>query len=68
MEIAGMPGVAAVRDGRIPYRCSYGVANLEKGASVTGDSLWVAASLDKPVIALARTTNTCLSIRDDELF
>jgi CubicO group peptidase (beta-lactamase class C family) len=55
MRQLGVPGVsvAVVNDGRIEWARAWGVADTVTGRPVTGQSLFQAASISKPVAALA---------------
>jgi CubicO group peptidase (beta-lactamase class C family) len=55
MEVAGVPGIGmcVVQDGRVVSRHYHGVTAAQGGRPVSADTLWVAASLGKPVFALA---------------
>lgn len=53
MHTLGMPGlsVAVINDGKIVYHRALGLANVEDRIPVTGQSIFEAASLSKPVFA-----------------
>ncbi len=53
MEKASIPGLSAalVRGGRVVWTGAFGVGNTEGGEPVTGDTVFEAASLSKPVFA-----------------
>ena len=55
MEEAGVAGVqvALVRDAAVAWTGAFGLANADTKAPVTGDSVFEAASLSKPVFAYA---------------
>src|SRR5690349_24552043 len=55
MQVAEVPGIAmsVVRDGRVVWRHRAGIADTKTGRPVAEDTLWPAASLSKPVFALA---------------
>ena len=55
MEVASVPGVAmsVVHDERVVWQHHAGVADRKTGRAVASDTLWPAASLSKPVFALA---------------
>src|SRR5947209_19133548 len=55
MEVASVPGVAmsVVHDDRVVWQHYSGVADTKTGWPVAADTLWPAASLSKPVFALA---------------
>lgn len=55
MEVAEVPGVAmsVVRDNRIVWGHNAGVADIKTQRPVSGETLWPAASLGKPVFAFA---------------
>ena len=55
MEALGVPGVsvAVLRDGELAWARGYGFADLESGRPVTTRTLFQAASISKPVAALA---------------
>ena len=55
MEALGVPGVsvAVLADGEIAWARGYGFADLESGRPVTPRTLFQAASISKPVAALA---------------
>src|SRR5437867_7918211 len=55
MERFHVPGVsvAVIRDFEIHWTRGYGVADVETGARVDADSLFQAASISKPVTAMA---------------
>src|SRR6266498_5501182 len=55
MERFHVPGVsvAVIRDFEIHWTKGYGIADVETGARVDADSLFQAASISKPVTAMA---------------
>jgi CubicO group peptidase (beta-lactamase class C family) len=55
LEIAGVPaiGLSVVRDRRVVWQHIEGVADASTGQPAGASSLWPAASLSKPVVALA---------------
>jgi CubicO group peptidase (beta-lactamase class C family) len=55
MKKGRVPGlqIALVRDGRVVWQRSFGVANASTGAAVTEETLFEAASLTKPFFAYA---------------
>ena len=55
MEELHVPGVsvAVIRDGEIEWARGYGMADVESGRPVTPETLFQAASISKPVAALA---------------
>ena len=55
MEIAGVPGIAmgVVRDRRLAWQHYQGVMDTRTNERVSADTMWPAASLSKPVFALA---------------
>lgn len=64
MEFAGVPGVAIiiVENGRVIWKGNYGVKNAETKEAVTGETVFPAASLSKPVFTYA-----VLGLRDEGL-
>ena len=55
MERFGVPGisVAVIRDFEVHWAKGYGIADVETGARVDGETLFQAASISKPVTATA---------------
>src|SRR5689334_12793533 len=55
MQVAEVPGIAmsVVREGRVVWQHRAGIADTKTGRAVAADTLWPAASLSKPVFALA---------------
>lgn len=55
MEVAGVPGISmsVVREGRVVWEHHAGIADAKTQRPVSSDTLWPAASLGKPVFALA---------------
>jgi CubicO group peptidase (beta-lactamase class C family) len=55
MEVAGVPGVAigVVKDGRVVAEHYGGLMDIATRQAVSADTMWPAASLSKPVFALA---------------
>lgn len=55
LEEYGVPGaaVAVVRDGRPFYAAGFGVRNLDSGEPVTADTIFLLASVSKPLAATA---------------
>lgn len=64
MEYAGVPGVSivAVENGRVSWKGDYGVRNADTKDPVTGETVFPAASLSKPVFTYA-----VLQLRDEGL-
>ena len=58
MEELGVPGVslAVLNDGRVEWARGYGFADVATGRRVTPETLFQAASISKPVAALAALT------------
>ncbi len=57
MDRFHVPGVsvAVIKDFEIQWAKGYGVADVETGARVDADTLFQAASISKPVAAMAAT-------------
>ena len=55
MEIAGVPGIAIglVQERRLAWEHYQGVTDATTRQAVSADTMWPAASLSKPVVALA---------------
>jgi CubicO group peptidase (beta-lactamase class C family) len=58
MKRKGVPGlsIGLIREGRVIWSRGFGVANVDRRAPVTSDTVFEAASLSKPVFALAVLT------------
>src|SRR5262245_55121591 len=55
MGQSGVPGVsiAVIKDYRIEWAAGFGIADIAHGARVTSETLFQAASVSKPITALA---------------
>ena len=71
MEDLGVPGVtvAVIRDFEVHWAKGYGVADVETGAPVDTETMFQAASISKPVTAMAvlRTVQDGLFTLDDDI-
>ena len=71
MESFGVPGVsiAVVRDFNVHWAKGYGIADIETGAPVDTETMFQAASISKPVAAMAvlRAVQDGLFALDDDI-
>ncbi|PTB87280.1 hypothetical protein C9928_00730 [Pseudidiomarina aestuarii] len=62
-QVEGL-AVALIRDGKVTFNQSFGVANVDTGTKITSETLFEAASLAKPVFAYLVLQQAALGVID----